>query len=195
MMTAPLNTSGLGLRPGDHACAFYWSTSGAHADLIASYVAEGIEAGDKCICFIDDQHSVVERLPEAMADRADQLVVMEPDGWYVPEERFSAEEHLARLDAIVRSALSDEYKRVRLVGDASFVFRRAVEHDEWFRYEAQVNLFADRYPQYLLCLYDLDCFDGALVTSALRTHPVIFVNGMVLQNPYYSSPTEYARVS
>jgi hypothetical protein len=34
-------------------------------------------------------------------------------------------------------------------------------------------------------LYDLDQWAGELIMSVLQTHRRIFVNGMILNNPYY----------
>ena len=36
-----------------------------------------------------------------------------------------------------------------------------------------------------MCLYNLDLFDGETVMYVLKTHPRIFVNGMIITNPYY----------
>jgi hypothetical protein len=36
-----------------------------------------------------------------------------------------------------------------------------------------------------MCLYDLDRWSGELIMSVLKTHPRIFVNGLILNNPYY----------
>ena len=44
---------------------------------------------------------------------------------------------------------------------------------------------APRYPQFIMCLYDLDLFDGEMVMYVLKTHPRIFVNGMIITNPHY----------
>jgi hypothetical protein len=42
-----------------------------------------------------------------------------------------------------------------------------------------------------MCLYDLDQWAGDLVMSVLKTHPRIFVNGLVLSNPYYLPLREF----
>ena len=52
-------------------------------------------------------------------------------------------------------------------------------------WEAEVNELASRYPQFIMCLYDLDRWAGELIMSVLKTHPRIFINGLILNNPYY----------
>jgi len=56
-------------------------------------------------------------------------------------------------------------------------------------YEAEVNRFAPRHPQVLLCLYDLSRFTAEAVVEVLRTHPWILVADVVLANPYFLPPT------
>ena len=55
----------------------------------------------------------------------------------------------------------------------------------WFAAESEVNELAPRYPQFIMCLYDLDLFDGETVMYVLKTHPRIFVNGLIITNPHY----------
>ena len=43
----------------------------------------------------------------------------------------------------------------------------------------------------ILCLYDLDRFDGDVLVDILKTHPKVLVGGMVLDNPYYLEPAEF----
>jgi hypothetical protein len=42
-----------------------------------------------------------------------------------------------------------------------------------------------------MCLYDLDRWAGELVMSVLQTHRRVFVNGLVLSNPYYLPPSQF----
>ena len=54
-----------------------------------------------------------------------------------------------------------------------------------------MNGFASRWPWFGICLYSLDRFDGELLVKALQTHPRIFVNGMIIDNPYYVPIREF----
>jgi hypothetical protein len=56
---------------------------------------------------------------------------------------------------------------------------------KWAAFESAVNEFAPRYSQYIMCMYDLDRFSGEMVMNVLQTHPRVFVNGIVIQNPHY----------
>ena len=40
----------------------------------------------------------------------------------------------------------------------------------------------------MLCLYDLDQFNGEVLIGILETHPLVLLAGMVMENPYYIEP-------
>jgi hypothetical protein len=44
--------------------------------------------------------------------------------------------------------------------------------------------FTPRYPQLLMCLCDLDLFDGEAAMRVLRTHPWIHINGIIVRNSH-----------
>ena len=101
------------------------------------------------------------------------------------EGGFSVEAYLRWLEAIVKEALSDGYDRLWVLGEGTWVVENAVDIKAWFATESEVNELAPRYPQFIMCLYDLDRWAGELIMSVLKTRPRIFINGLILNNPYY----------
>ena len=45
--------------------------------------------------------------------------------------------------------------------------------------------FATRCLHFLMCPRDLDPFDGEAVMHVLRTHPRIYINGILIQDSHY----------
>ena len=43
--------------------------------------------------------------------------------------------------------------------------------DDWVAYEARLNHVIPKYPDPILCTYDISKFTGALVIDLIRTHP------------------------
>ena len=43
------------------------------------------------------------------------------------------------------------------------------------------------YPRFFFCLYDIDMFDGGAVMHGLRSHPRVYVNGVLIGNPHYQA--------
>jgi hypothetical protein len=161
-------------------------------DIIVDYVSRGLRAGNKCAClsFTDTASSVRDRIPPELMPREDILQ-------FVTENQakggFSVEAGLRTLEAMAKEALSDGYGRLWALGDATFVARDLPPRSmkTWFTYEAEVVELAPRYPQFIMCLYDLDQWAGELIMSVLKTHPRIFVNGLILDNPYYVPLPEF----
>lgn len=75
------------------------------------------------------------------------------------------------MEAMVKEALSNEYERFWMICDAASVVRNALHIKDWFAFEAVLNEYAPRYPQFLMCLRNLDRFSGEMVMNVLQTHP------------------------
>jgi hypothetical protein len=175
---------GLGFQVGDHVCAFYSGSASLH-DIVVDFLSRGLRAGNKCICFIDAPSPVQDRIPGELTPRDDILQFFTEEEGYLSEGYFSKDAFISNLETMVKGVLSGGYDRVWLVGDASVVARKAVDMKTWFTAESEVSELAPRYPQFIMCLYDLDLFDGEMVMYVLKTHPRIFVNGMIITNPHY----------
>jgi hypothetical protein len=179
----------LGLDPGDHVCGFYNGTS-IRDDVTAAWVAEGVAAGQKCVCFVSESDELRERLDDQLRSAPGGVEFCDADDAYAPAGLFCKDTMIRRLESSVTSAITEGYSEVRLLGDMSWVIRSGVDTKTVFAYEAEVNEFSTRYPQFVLCLYDLDHFDGSLVIDVLRTHPKIILNGMFIHNPYFLPPAD-----
>jgi DcmR-like sensory protein len=186
MGSRALDIADLDFQVGDHVCAFYEEGGNSLDDIVATYLSKGLQAGNKCACFsfTDTASSVRDLIPPELMSRDGILQFFTEKQ---AEGGFSVEAYLRWLEGMVKEALSDGWGRLWVVGDAAFVGRdmSPTSMKTWFTWEAQVNELASRYPQFIMCVYDLDRWAGELVMNVLKTHPKIFVNGLVLNNPYY----------
>ncbi|HEX6523220.1 MAG TPA: MEDS domain-containing protein [Streptosporangiaceae bacterium] len=176
----------LDFQVGDHVCAFYNEGRSALDDIIVDYLSKGLQEGNKCACFsfADTASSARDRIPPELMSRDGILQ------FYTENQAkggFSVEAGLRTLEEMAKEALSDGYGRLWALGDMTFVARGVSPRSMkmWFTYEAEINELASPRPQLIMCLYDLDQWAGELVMNVLKTHPRIFVNGLVLNNPYY----------
>jgi len=176
----------LGFQAGDHVCAFYNGSSNSLDDIVVDYLAKGLAAGYKCFGMVDEPSSVRSRIPGELVAREGMLSVLTEDEAYMPDGRFSKETFIANMTAMVHEAFADGYPRFRAVGDETFLIRHGVDISEWFAAEAELNVIVPDFPHFFFCLYDLDKFDGDTVMHVLRTHPRIYVNGIVITNPHYT---------
>jgi hypothetical protein len=112
---------------------------------------------------------------------------------YLRTRPFSTEGIMDFWRETVPVASADgDYAFMRLTGEMPGALHDlSDEREEFFRYEAELNRFAPRYPQAILCLYDLAHFGGGILLDLLRTHPKLVVSGQLVENPYYLSPDQY----
>lgn len=187
---------GVQLSPGDHICAFYPGRE-ERDEILLPYLSEGLQVGDKCVCVVDgaDTESVLASLSTEVdlascLDRR-QLDVLKSQETYLSGGRFSTEAMLAFWDRSMGDAIADGFRFARAVGEMTWATRQMPGVEEFVGYEARLNHFLPRYPQVVLCLYELDRFSGEVLVDVLKTHPKVLFGGMVLDNPYYLAPDEF----
>ena len=191
-----VGVAGMVLNPGDHICAFYRGSAG-RTEILIPYLEEGLREGEKCICFLEiGGERVVRDLLEKTAPEdlmARHLHCLDFTQTYLRDGRFTQDQWFEFLDTCLASAIHDEgYPRARAAGEMSWSLQKTCPGvEELCSYEARINWFAPRYPQILLCMYDLDRFTGDVVVDVLKTHPRVLMNNMVIENPYYVDPAEF----
>lgn len=193
-MTEPitLGLPGVALTPGDHICAFYRGTV-QRDEVLLPFLGDGVKAGHRCICVLDDhdREPVTKPLSLALdveqALSSGQLDLLASDEAYLLDGVFSLERMLDFWDGLIGPATaSGRFPLVRAVGEMTWALRDLPGVGDLVRYEARLNRFLPRYPQVLLCLYDLERFtDGQLLMELLRTHPKVLMSGQLLDNPWY----------
>ncbi len=188
---------GMTVSVGDHVCAFY-RTSAGRDEILVPYLQAGLDRGDKCIAVLDQADPVELRSqlgadsdPDT-TDTDDQLAVLYSKDTYLRDGSFSKP---AMLDfwngAVGDSMKGSKYRFARSVGEMTWALRQLPGVEDLIEYEAELNTFLPQYPQVIVCLYDLDQFDGRVVVDLLRTHPKILLCGTLLDNPYYLEPHEF----
>lgn len=190
-----LGIPGLDVQVGDHLCAFYRGPE--RDEVLIPFLQAGLRSGDKCICVVDaaEPAGLLEYLdqpPGGECVERRQLEFFSADATYLADGSFVPDRMVRFWDESVRSALRDEgYGFVRAVGEMTWALSEAPGVDQLVAYESELNRFLPRYPQIILCLYDIERFGGELVLDMLKTHPKILLSGMVLDNPYYIEPDEF----
>ena len=195
MESTAMGLPGVSFTPGMHICAFYRGPS-QRDELLLPYLREGLAAGDKCICVTDDPEAgaaVCALAGEFREAAPAQLQPLDSASTYLSGGRFTIEKMIAFWDKAMGAAVvRDGFGFVRAVGEMTWALRGMPGSDLFMTYEATLNVFLHRYPQVLLCLYDLEQFaDGEILMEILRTHPAVLLSGQLLDNPWYVEPEEY----
>lgn len=80
---------------------------------------------------------------------------------------------------------SSSAKRVRGIGEPIWVGRTDDEIAESQRHESLINLAFDDAPAWILCPYDTEGLDAWVIDEALRSHPIVAINGSERASPVY----------
>jgi hypothetical protein len=191
-----LGIGSLSIPPGTHICAFFRGVAERDA-IVVPFLAEGLRRGDKCNCLLDDGIDAV-RAAVAANDsvrpevKADQLVINSSKETYLRRGRFSAKEMLDFWNDSVSTALHEEgFPFVRSTGEKTWTLKELPSLEDFLIYESELNRFLPRYPQVILCLYDLEHYGGEILVDILKTHPKVLMGETVLENLYYLEPDEF----
>jgi len=189
-----MGVPGVHLNAGDHVCAFYFGTDERDKVLIP-FLQAGLQGGEKCIAVVD--HPDPPEMAARLGDQAEsyvasqQLVLEKVADTYLRNGAFSTTDMIAYYEEFVSEAIADGYSFARVTGEAGWVLEAPLGAEEFIDYESQLNDFALRYPQVILCLYDLAQFGGGMIVDVLKTHKKLLLGGLVLENPHFLSPDEY----
>jgi hypothetical protein len=191
-----LGFNGLSIPPGTHICAFFRGVS-ERDEIMVPFLREGLRAGNKCMCIIDDGAEGVSAALGADAGfaadaEAHRIDIRSSKETYLRRGRFSTQEMLDFWDDSVGAALNEDgYPFVRSTGETTWTLKELPGLYDFMTYEAELNRFLPRYPQVILCLYDLDHFGGQILVDILKTHPKVLMGGTVLENLHYLEPDEF----
>lgn len=190
-----VGVSGVDVAAGDHICAFY-PTLAERDEIFVPYLRDGLRAGQKCIAVLDSED--VEDIGQAlstefppMAGHSDQLDMRHSRQTYLAGGLFDTEAMLKFWEDSVGGAMAEGFPFARVVGEMTWALSNLPGVDELVSYEAKLNRLLPRFPQVVLCLYELDRFDGEVLVDVLKTHPKVLLGGIVLDNPYYLEPEEF----
>ncbi len=200
-MSREFGFGGVDLQPGDHLCGFYFGEAERDV-LLLPYLTAGLRDGDKCLGVVDSTKParVLARLSEAIGDvdvaaclASKQLELWPSEGTYLRSGDFEPDAMMAFWEAHVAAATGEGgYGFARVVGEMSWLARVGLDRKRLLYYESSAHRFAPRYPQSLLCLYDMSKLGSGILFDLLKTHPKLLLGGLVLENPHYLTPEELA---
>lgn len=192
-----LGLLGLSVPAGTHLCVFCRGSSGLE-EIVTPFLAEGIRARDKCLCImeswmpLDILSSLSLQIDVGPSVATGQLELSTPAETYLRSGRFSTDDMLGYwAEAGAAAQNGGDFSLVRGTGQMPSVLDQPAGRAEFFRYEALLNDVIPKYPQVILCLYDLERFGAEVLMDTLRTHRMVVVDGMVHDNPYYVEPDKF----
>jgi hypothetical protein len=180
------------LQTHDHAVIVYWHSQ-EYLDAVVPYIIEGLQAGDRVVHvaheepippLIDALEAAGVDVQAAMADG--QLTVMTAEQAFFPDGRFDIERALSAVQSLAEVARAEGVPQVRFSVDLSYLLAKVPGMEDGPAFEARANdeVF-ERYPFVCICAYNASRGTTEVVEDIFATHPVVFVRGLPLNNPYF----------
>lgn len=126
-------------------------------------------------------------------DKAEQFSISNTQNTYYPNKKFVPDDILNTLRTFYQKVFNEGYKGVRISYDMSWALKGILGSERLMEYEALVNNILHDHPITVVCQYDARRFTGVSILDVLKVHPMIFVHGQIVQNPYYMKPQEYLK--
>jgi hypothetical protein len=197
MKAAPIRLAGSELGDSRHVCAFFHSAEEEYRTLLP-FIKDGFDCGDRAFHIVapewrDDHHH---RLGSVGIDviataSSGQLAVHDWSDTYLEHGAFDQHAMLAHIEEQLQEGRKQGFPLSRSVGHMEWALENRQSLDELVEYESRLNYILPRYPDPVICVYDLARFGGAVVVDVLRTHPMVIIGGILRENPYFVPPDEF----
>lgn len=193
---APVRLAGRTLKATRHICAFFHSREEQNK-ILMPFFKEGFDRGEKIFHIVDsrlhDDHLCACRDAGIEVDAARKGGQVEVCNWedaYLKDGYFDSERMIRILTEVFESNRA-KYKMTRLMGNMEWALETAPGVTDIIEYETKLNYVIPKYPDPVVCVYDLNKHSGSVVMDILRTHPMVIIGGVLQENPLYVPPDQF----
>lgn len=191
------HVAGFKLENHHHACALFSSRDEEYAAL-SPFIREAIDGRERMIVLSDS-----DEFPEhrgQMSRRGIDVEAAEREGYldligwndaYLQEDRFDVDRMLGLVDRLCVQTAEVGFPRARFIGHMEWALLDRPGVDQLIDYECKVTDVLSKHQQPAVCVYDVTRFDAATVVDILRTHPIVIMNGVAQENPFFLPPAEF----
>jgi len=190
----PRHLAGAPLGSRRHICGFFRSPDEEYRALLP-FIKEGLDRGEKAFHVVDPRKKEdhlrrlrTARIDPGDAERRGQLELWDWDEAYFPDGRFDQSRMLTTWQEVLDGARSDGFASSRLVAHMEWSLEDREGVSDLLEYESRFNLVhrADRDP--VVCAYDLTKYGGDVLIDVLRAHPMVIMDGLLQENPFFVPP-------
>ena len=196
---APISFAGSQLGEERHVCAFFNSADEAYRVLLP-FITDGFECGDKAVHVVnpDQRRDHLRRLMAAgidltAAEQSGQFELRTNTEAYLRDGRFDQDRMLQVFEELASGNAKGGFPLSRIVCQMDWAVEDQSHVDNLVEFESRVNDVWRRHDDAVICVYDLAKFGGDTVVDILRTHPMIIIGGILLQNPFFVPPEQFLR--
>lgn len=180
-----------------HVCAFFNGLD-EHYRVLRSFIKGGFDQGDRAFHLVDPERREehLRRLTDAGIDVKEALDSgqLEVHPWQdgpLRGDRFEQDTWLAGFEQVLQSGATAGYAQTRFLAQMEWALEDLPGVEDMVEFESRVNHIVPKYPDAVICSYDLSKFGASTVMSALRTHPLVIIGGLLHENPFYVEPDQF----
>ncbi len=196
----PIRFAGSVLGAQRHVCAFFHNADEQYRILLP-FIKEGFECGDRAFHVLDSKRREehLRRLESAgigvtATHHRPQLEVATVEETLLRDGYFDPDAMLALIQETLNTGAILGFPLTRFIAHvAERILEDAPNTVAWITCEARLNYILPRYNDPVICVYNLAKLDGAVVVDVLRTHPLVFIGGLLQENPFFMPPDEFLR--
>jgi anti-sigma regulatory factor (Ser/Thr protein kinase) len=164
--------------------ALMYGSDEEFASVLTPFLRDGLAAGDGAVAAVT-RHNL-SLLRDSLGDDARHVVLIDRDDWY----QRPASTVAGWVDLLERAQARGQ-SRIRIVGEVAY--GTGARHDTWTRYEAALNDVFASTPAWIVCPYDTRALPEAVISGALRTHPMIATGPQRQASSLYQPPEQLLR--
>lgn len=195
----PVRLAGTTLDGHCHICAFFHSLDEEYRVLLP-FIKEGLERGEKAFHVVDPKlreehlrHLRSVGIDAAATEQSGQLELRRWQDAYLRDGHFDQDKMLALLQGVLDEAKQQGFSLTRLVAHMEWALEDRPGVNDIIEYETRLNYFLPRYRDPVVCVYDLAKFGADIVIDIMRTHPMVIIGGVLLENPFFVPPDQFLR--
>ncbi len=195
----PIRFAGSVLGAKRHICAFFHSPDEEYRVLLP-FIKDGFARGEKSFHIVDPKLREAHRrrlesadIDVAAAEKNGQFELRNWADAYLRDGHFDQNRMLALIQEVLEGGRQQGFPLTRLVAHMEWALEDRPGVDDLVEYETRLNYLLPRYPDPVICVYDLAKFGGNIVVDIMRTHPMIIIGGILQENPFFVPPDEFLR--
>jgi hypothetical protein len=195
----PISFAGGHLNEARHVCAFFNSDDEEYRVLLP-FIKDGFECGDKAVHVVnpDQRQDHLQRLAAVGIDptgaqQRGQFELRINTDTYLRDGIFDQDRMLEAFEQLASGNSKDGFPRSRIVCRMDWAAEGRSHVNNLIEFESRVNDVWRCHDDAVICVYNLAKFGGETVIDIMRTHPMIIIGGILLQNPFFVPPGEFLR--
>ena len=187
------------LREDRHVCAFCSSAAEEYETLLP-FVCDGIKCGHRAYHVLPDHHKEDHflRLRNAGIDvekvmKSRQLEVAVPEDTYLRTGRFNKDAMLILIQEALEAGPGRGFPLTRMIAHAEAAVDDWKIGYKWVEYEIRLNSVLPNYDDPVICTFDANLLTVPHAIDILRTHPMVIIGGVLVENGFFTRPQDFIR--